>query len=267
MVVASNSDLKHSVKTDKCQDSEKSQEIEKSQKIDKSSKLPAIVPEGYSTRRWLNGGYDGENSLLVPNGCKSGTNENACLNRKKARFMVRAFKGVECGLAKNCRFRWFVLTESDEAIDSRKKFGREFHNFIRWLRKVHKIDLQYIVVEHRQGDKKRSNYHVLTYGSDKLPLRVMREYWESHYLSHVTGMAEIVDIRKSVKYLCAYVSDGDKFVRSFNSQGWIFRGWQGFSKKYKAEYGRYPDNELMAVFSLTDKRNLEFNLLCCLHGV
>ena len=204
---------------------------------------------------------------LSSNGCKSGTNQNAKLNRKKARFMVRAYKGMYCGLAKGYRFRWFVLTESNEAIRNNLKFPIEFKNMIRWLRKVHHIDLQYIVVQHRQGDKTRCNYHVITYGSDKLPLKVMSEYWEKHYLSHVSGMAEIIDIQKSIKYLCAYVGDEDKFIKSWMSQGWIFPGWQQFSKKYKAEYGKYPDDTLVTTFSLTDKKNLEFNLLCSLHGV
>jgi len=239
---------------------------------DNSLNLPfRQVPEGYSTRKWLDGDKSGEAPLLVHYGAQSATNENDKLKEKikhrVARFKVRAYRGVKCGIAKNCRFRWFTLTESNEAIKSNKVFGHEFHNFVSYLRKVHHVDFQYLVVEHRQGDKKRSNYHVITYGTDKLPLAAMREYWESHYLSHLTGMEEIRNIDKVIKYLCKYVGDEDKFVRCFYSQGWIFRGWQGFSKKYKAEFGCYPDNELVKTFSLTDKKNLEFSLLCCLHGV
>jgi len=154
--------------------------------------------------------------------------------------VVRAFRGVSCGLSKGYRFRWFVLTESDEAISVSIPFGREFHLFVTWLRKVHCPDFQYICVEHCQGDKLRRNWHILSYGSDKLPVLAMRAYWRSHYLSTVTGMEEVKDIGKAVKYLAGYLSSGDKFVRSFQSQGWVFCGWVRASKSYRRSYSVYP---------------------------
>jgi len=53
-------------------------------------------------------------------------------------------------------------------------------------------------------------------------------------------MAEIRDVGASVKYLAGYVSSGEKFVRCWSSQGWVFRGWVGMSRNYKREFGEYP---------------------------
>ena len=204
------------------------------------------VPIGRSCYKCLKGGYP---PLLVPNGCKSAEYLNASLNRRRARFVVRAFRGVSCGLSRGYRFRWFVLTESDEAISSGRQFNREFHRFITWLR-YSCPDFQYIVVEHRQGNKKRRNWHILSYGSDMLPVRAIRSYWLSHFKSTVTGMSEVKDIGKAVKYLAGYLSSGDKFVRSFQSQGWVFRGWVGFSKSFKKQYELYPNPGLLATLAL-----------------
>jgi hypothetical protein len=210
-----------------------------------SSGVPCPYP-GRSCRKCLKGGYP---PLLVPNGCKSAEYLNAQLNRRRARFVVRAFRGVSCGLSRGYRFRWFVLTESDEAIALHIRFGREFHKFVTWLR-YSCPDFQYICVEHRQGSKKRRNWHILSYGSDKLPVLAIRNYWLSHFKSTVTGMAEVKDIGKAVKYLAGYLSSGEKFVRSFQSQGWVFRGWVGFSRYLKKRYGSYPEPGLLATLAL-----------------
>ena len=162
--------------------------------------------------------------------------------------MLRAFRGVSVGVSKGFRFRWFVLTESDSALTSGVSFGLEFHKFVTWLRKVHCSDFQYICVEHRQGDLRRRNWHILSYGSDRLPVKAMRAYWLKHYLSTVTGMAEVSDIGKAVSYLAGYLSKGDKFIRSWCSQGWVFRGWIGLSKSYNREYSEYlPPGDLVTL--------------------
>ena len=90
--------------------------------------------------------------LLVPPSVQSAENKRY----KKRRFLLRAFRGVACGRTQGYRFRWFVLTESDTAIALNINFGKEFHLFLTWLR-YYCPDFAYIVVEHRQGNKKRRN--------------------------------------------------------------------------------------------------------------
>lgn len=183
--------------------------------------------------------------LLVPNSCQSAE----YFRHKRGRFFIRAFRGVDCGLARGSRFRWFVLTESDSAISSGIDFGSEFHRFITWLR-YSCPDFQYLVVEHRQGDKERRNWHVLSYGSDRLPVLKIRDYWQSHYRSTVTGMAEVKDIGKAVRYLAGYLSSREKFVRAWCSQGWVFRGWLSRGRLYRRNYGEYISPSYLVALSL-----------------
>jgi len=193
--------------------------------------------------------------LLVPLSVQSPENNRY----KKRRFLVRAFRGVACGIAKGYRFRWFVLTESDTAIALNIDFGLELNKFITWLR-YYCPDFAYIIVEHRQGDKKRRNWHTISYGSDKLPVLKMRNYWLKNYKSTITGMAEIVDIKRSVFYVSDYVS-GEGFVRSWCSQNWVFKGWLGFSKRYKAQYGVYPNYDDLENLSCMDKLSRSCSLI------
>jgi hypothetical protein len=188
-----------------------------------------------------------------------GVKNGEFLKHRVGRFKVRAFRGVACGLAKGYRFRWFVLTESDEAISARIDFDAEFHRFIRWLR-YWCPDFQYIVVEHRQGDKQRRNWHVLSYGSDRLPVLAMRAYWLEHFKSTVTGMAEVRDVGRGIGYLCRYVGDSEKFVRSWQSHGWVYSGWVRDSVLHRRMWGEYPPERVVTALSLMspDERGCEF---------
>lgn len=170
------------------------------------------------------------------------------------KFYVRAFRGVACGQAKGHRFRWFVMTESLEAAAVGKGIGYELHRFFMWLR-YWCPDVQYMVVEHRVSGAKHSDYHVLTYGSDKLPLEKMREWWQQHYLSTITGMEEIRNIDRAIRYLAKYLGNKYKgnFVRSWCSHGWVFRGWIGWSKWWHDNFspdGGYPTEADIAMLSL-----------------
>jgi hypothetical protein len=172
------------------------------------------------------------------------------------RFLLRGFRGVECGFKKGYRFRWWVFTESDEARKLGLNFGKELHKFITWIRYLCP-DLQYIVVQHSLP---RRHWHILSYGSDKLPVLDMRQYWLAHYKSTISGMAEIHDIQKAIYYVAGYLSTKEKFARSWSSQGWVFRGWLGFSKAYRKQYGSYPEAELIVKLSLLPKQKRSFEL-------
>jgi len=198
---------------------------------------------GRSCRKCRLGVYDSPFTCL--NGVQSAEN----IKHRIDRFYIRAFRGAVCGSLKGYRFRWFVLTESDEALGLGIDFGSEFHRFITWLR-YRCSDFQYLVVEHIQGDKKRRNWHVLSYGSDRLPVLAMRDYWLRHYKSTVTGMAQVKDIGKSIKYLAGYLSGSDKFNGSWCSQGWVFRGWVGMTKDFYRRYGHYPSDADLATLAL-----------------
>jgi hypothetical protein len=187
------------------------------------------------------------------------------IKHKQGRFYVRALRGVTCGIIKGYRFRWFVLTESDEALLAGLDFGNAWNKLVTLIR-YYCPDFQYCIVEHHQGavsvvtGKQRLNRHILSYGSDKLPLALMKANWLKNYKSSVTGMEEIRHISKAVKYLAGYLGRGEKFVRSWHSQGWVFPGWVGFNRSYHRQYGEYITAEVLSSLSLLKSSAREYEL-------
>jgi len=204
-----------------------------------------------AVKDWLNSLYS---SISSQNEEKQGS--------RQRRFLMRAFRGVSVGIARGYRFRWFVLTESNEAIAAGKDFGREFHRFLVWLR-YYCPDFQYIVVEHRLP---RRHWHILSYGTDKLPVDAMREYWRGHFLSTVTGMQEIREIDKAIYYVAGYLKRGGKLTRCWCSRGWVFPGWLGFSREYHARYGQYPRGELLVELALLDVHGRDYEKMFLLES-
>jgi hypothetical protein len=210
-----------------------------------SARSPGSLSLVEATEKWLKSLYSSNSSQNEEN-----------YNKKAARFLVRGFRGVSVGMAKGFRFRWFVLTESNEAISAGLDFGKAFHKFVVWLR-YYCADFQYIVVEHK---KPRRHWHLITYGSDKLPVDSIRDYWRKHYLSTVTGMAEIKSIEKAMYYVCGYLKKGGKLARSWSSRDWVFPRWLGFSREYSAAYGVYPSAEVLVELALSSKARRKYEL-------
>ena len=131
------------------------------------------------------------------------------LGRRKAKFMIRGMTGLECGLLKGKRFR---LSEWDQAIEAGLDFGHAWHVFVTWLRR-RCPDFEFIVIVHRPRGAIRHDYHVICYGSDKLPLLEIEAKWQGLYLSPTGGLAEIKSPKRAMKYVAGYVSDSEKFVR------------------------------------------------------
>lgn len=192
------------------------------------------------------------NSLYLSNSSQNAENQS----RKCSRFLVRAFRGVGVGVARGFRFRWFVLTESNEAIEAGLDFGKAFHKLVTWLR-YQCPDFQYVAVEHWTP---RRHWHLITYGSDKLPCMAIRSWWLSHYLSTISGMAEVRSVEKAMYYVCGYLRRGGKLTRSWCSRGWVFSGWLGFSKEYFARYGEYPAGEIFTELALSNKAKRDYEV-------
>jgi len=181
--------------------------------------------------------------------------------RKAARFFVKAREGIMVGMAKGKRFRWWTLTESNESIEAGMNFSHSWSMMRKWLAKLDE-QLEYCLVEHIQGDRKRRNWHVLTYGDNKLPVDAMREYWKRHYLSTISGLQEVRDPFKSVSYLAGYLGKDDKFVKARFSQNWVFPYWWEFGGFHKEETGIYvPDNELVRMSLVTFEERRATNVL------
>lgn len=188
-----------------------------------------------------------DTSFTCPNTYKSDRDWEK--QRKAARFYVKVIIGIMVGLAKGKRFRWWVLTESDESIAAGLNFSHSWSMMRKWLARLDE-QLEFCIVEHIQGDGMRRNWHVLTYGDNKLPVDEMRKYWKSHFLSTITGLQEVKYPFKSASYLAGYLGKDDKFVRARFSQNWVFPYWWDFGRFFKKEHRIYVPNDELVRLSL-----------------
>lgn len=180
------------------------------------------------------------------------------VRHRKSKFYVYAFLGVAVAKAKGSRLRWFVFTESDQALADGLDFPKAQHRFWDRLR-YYCPDVAYLMIEHRQGVHSvvtgvpRRNWHCLTYGSDKLPVAKCREFWLKEYESTITGMEEVRSAERAIFYVARYLSAREKFVRSWTSHNWVFDGWVGKSKAFKDAFGYFPPKEELVRLALMNK--------------
>lgn len=189
----------------------------------------------------------------IYNSCTCPLVRDFSVEHKKRYFKKIAYLGVEKALRLGYRIRWFVLTESDESIAAGISFGHEWKNMQDYIRKHFGEEIQFIWVEHIQGDRKRHNRHIIQYGVNKLEVSMIEEYWQSHFLSKITGLEEIKDTKKAIKYVANYLVKGEgdeKFIRSRHSQGWLFRGANSFSVWHRKFFGVYPHDEHILLLSM-----------------
>jgi hypothetical protein len=168
------------------------------------------------------------------------------LTGKQKRFVRKFMTGVNC--RPGARLRWFVLTESDEALEKRLRADWVIKHLVQQIRRELGRDFEYCLVKHLQGEKKRFNWHLIYYGTyiDQLWLE---NYWNKHYCSHITGMEEIRSPMASGMYVAGYVGNDEKFISAQFSRGWVFPKWWDFSRWWKKSFGRYPELGLLDKYS------------------
>jgi hypothetical protein len=152
--------------------------------------------------------------------------------------------------------RWFVLTESDEAIVKGLDVIQKFNELVRYLRR-HYGSFEYCCIRHRQGDKRRINLHVVYFGTF-IDQQVIEDWWWKNYASHRSKMGKIYNVKRQAWYLSGYLS-GEGFEGYYFSKGWVFTGWIGFSQWIKKEFGDYPQRELLIDLGRMSKAEREGN--------
>ena len=174
------------------------------------------------------------------------------IDYRGCRFRQRFYTGFDVHSREIAR--WFVLTESDEAIAKGLDVIQKFNELARYLRR-HYGDFEYCCVRHRQGDKKRINLHVVYFGS-YIPQQVIEDWWWKNYASHRSKMGKVYDVKRQAWYLSKYLS-GEDFERYYFSKNWVFPGWIGFSQWFKREFGDYPPREILVGFTKMGKADRE----------
>jgi hypothetical protein len=180
--------------------------------------------------------YDDNNTGLV----YRGSDVSHYVDYRGRRFRQRFYTGFDAHSGEIAR--WFVLTESDEAIAKGLDVIQKFNELVRYLRR-HYGSFEYCCVRHRQGDKKRINLHVVYFGS-YIPQQVIENWWWKNYASHRSKMGKVYNVKSQARYLSKYLS-GEDFERYYFSKGWVFPCWIGFSQWFKKEFSIYPPKEIL----------------------
>lgn len=162
------------------------------------------------------------------------------IDYRARRFRQRFYTGFDVHEGEIAR--WFVLTESNEAIAIGLDVIQKFNELVRYLRR-HYGSFEYCCVRHRQGNKRRINLHVVYFGRF-IPQQIIEDWWWKNYSSHRSRMGRVYNIKRQAWYLSKYLS-GDDFERYHFSTGWVFWGWIGFSQWMKKEFSCYPPREML----------------------
>jgi hypothetical protein len=200
--------------------------------------------------------FRAQSSGRAPGGLEFGVDvdvEGATMNIKQRKFFRKVMTGVKCHRSE--KLRMFVLTESNEAIKKGYDFVLKFKHLIAFLRKKYG-KFEYCCVLHRQGDKKRLNYHVLYFGS-YIPQKVIDVWWFENYDSYPSKMELVRNPMQSARYISGYLDKQEKFVSAHFSNNWVFPGWWSFGKWYKHEYGSYPNDVILMSYSKMTKEQLD----------
>jgi hypothetical protein len=179
-----------------------------------------------------------------------------CIDYRARRFWQRFYTGFAAHSGEIAR--WFVLTESDEAIAKGLDIIQKSNELVRYLRR-HYGSSEYCCVRHRQGDKKRINLHVVYFGS-YIPQQVIEDWWWKNYASHRSKMGIAKNVKRQAWYLSKYLSKED-FERYYFSGGWVFPGWIGFSRWFKNEFGVYPPRKMLVELARKSKAEREEDTL------
>ena len=185
--------------------------------------------------------YDDANTGLVYRGSDVGHYDvGGYVDYRGRRFRQRFYTGFDAHRGETAR--WFVLTESDEAIEKGLDVIQKLNELVRYLRR-HYGTFEYCCVRHRQGDRKRINLHVVYFGA-YIPQQVIEDWWWKNYASHRSKMGKVRNVKGQAWYLSKYLS-GEDFERYYFSKGWVFARWIGFSQWFKREFGVYPPREML----------------------
>lgn len=179
---------------------------------------------------------------------------DVALGRKVKRFYIRCREGVRIAQKRGYLVRTFVLTESDYAIGMNLSWSKAVHRFGEKLRYDYGRDVGLLWIEHLQGDKVRRNRHIVEWGSAKLDLEDLNDYWLKVYGSLITwrkskyGGMQVGSAEKCARYLSKYVS-GEGFVRARFSNNWVFKGWFEYGKWCRKSFGVYPSVDEFALLA------------------
>ena len=159
--------------------------------------------------------------------------------RRRARFWQRFFTGAE---AAN-RLRFLTLNSSDESIVLGIDILESFSKLVKRIRRRYGEFEYFGVVACDENERLREHVHVICKGKF-MPQVELEDMWIGVHRSIKPYIEAVDDVAAAARYIGKYLHTQSYHVRKYiMSAGWVFRGWVGWSRWFKRNYGVYPDQK------------------------
>ena len=176
--------------------------------------------------------------------------------RREARFWQRFFAGAEIGV----ELRFLTLNSSDESVVLGFDILDSFRKFVKRVRRKYGVFEYFAVVGEAVDEPLRKHMHVIFKGV-YMPQRELEDMWVDVHRSIKPYIKKVKSVKGAANYLARYMHQ-QSCNRYIMSAGWVFKGWVYWSKWYKKNFGKYPQQVMPDVFGyLANKSEDERNKL------
>ncbi len=162
--------------------------------------------------------------------------------RKEARFWHRFFVGAEIGM----ELRFLTLNSSDESVVLGIDILDSFRKFVKRARRKYGVFEYFAVVGESLDEPSRKHIHAICKGV-YMPQRELEEMWVAVHKSIKPFIRKVKSVKGAANYLAKYMHKQSS-NRYIMSAGWVFKGWVSWSKWFKKNWGKYPQEVMPDVF-------------------
>ena len=163
--------------------------------------------------------------------------------RRRARFWHRLFTGAEAA----DRLRFLTLNSSDESIVLGIDILESFSKLVKRIRRKYGEFEYFGVVACDENEPLRKHVHVICKGKF-MPQVELEDMWIGVHRSIKPYIEAVDDVSAAARYIGNYLNMQSYHVRKYiMSAGWVFRGWVGWSRWFKRNYGVYPDQKYSGI--------------------
>ncbi len=161
---------------------------------------------------------------------------------KEDRFWHRFFTGAEIGK----ELRFLTLNSSDESVVLGIDILDSFRKFVKRVRRKYGEFEYFAVVGESINEPLRKHLHVIFKGV-YMPQRELEDMWADVHRSIKPYIKKVKDAKGAANYLAKYMHR-QACNRYIMSAGWVFKGWVSWSKWFKKNWGKYPQEVMPDVY-------------------
>jgi len=140
-----------------------------------------------------------------------------------------------------------TLNSSDESIVLGIDILESFSKLVKRIRRKYGEFEYFGVVACDENEPLRKHVHVICKGKF-MPQVELEDMWIGVHRSIKPYIEAVDDVSAAARYIGNYLNMQSYHVRKYiMSAGWVFRGWVGWSRWFKRNYGVYPDQKYSGI--------------------